>query len=114
MMENGVDAELISDEVTPEKRRRVYRCADGTYVKVHAVPASVAFGRLYWTMSGSHCDESGRALMANGATKIHHEKEGCGIQSDAPVDIRQAFDAACLVVVERVRIAVAHEQALAF
>lgn len=65
--------------------KRVWRCpATGIFVKTHAVRREVGYGRLKWDITGSLCDETGRALTdADGQPLIHVEAHGLSVQTDA-------------------------------
>jgi hypothetical protein len=98
----------------PEKpHRRVFSCEDGTFVKVHAKPHTVSFGKVQWTFTGSHCDEAGKAFPYGEGFAVHEQAHELVIASDAArteAEIAADFAAALEVCVTRVQLAVVNQR----
>lgn len=97
--------------------RRVWRCSSGIYVKTWASQKDVGFGKLQWTITGSHCDASGNAVARGTGYAVHTDAHDFIVESRNDVDasaraakMRDDYEAALLVVVKRVESAVVAEQ----
>lgn len=66
----------LRDLDDPEKPwRRVWRCPTGVYVKTHAKRRDPAFGVQMWEITGSACDETGKALpWSNGYAILNADR----------------------------------------
>lgn len=96
--------------------RRVYRCDDGTHVKVYAKAALGEFGRVQWTFTASHCDAEGNAFPYADGYAVHPDAHELTLASDSdltPEQIQQAFDESIGQVVHRVQRAVRNQRAAA-
>lgn len=107
----------LDDPAKPH--RRVWRCPSGVFVKTHAIPKDTGFGRLHWTVTGSQCDETGKALARGEGHAIHHlphelviESEGDMTPEQRQTYIAEQFQEALMVMVRRVEAAAINEQAV--
>lgn len=99
-----------------EPHKRFFLFDSGVRVKVHAVP-SPGFGMVQWRMTGSHCDEAGKAIPYARGYSIHPEPHELIIASEAdwtPEEraerIAAEFKEALGTVARRVEAAVLNER----
>lgn len=94
--------------------RRVWRCpATGVHVKTHARRRSSAVGEASWRISGSVCDENGRALIHAGKPAIVGRAYIFKVQSDADWLAEEAADRAAQDLDASTRLVVARVEAAA-
>lgn len=101
----------LDDPAKPH--RRVWRCeATGVYVKTHAIKMAEKFGRVGWKITGSLCDENGKALKDENEQPLVHARphQFIAMPSNDPnataeqqaAQLATDFDAALKYVVARV------------
>lgn len=101
----------LDDPAKPYKR--IYKCeATGVFVKIHADRKDVGFGKVKWSITGSQCDNTGKALTgAGGRPLVHIEPHGLSVLTDRGLrhadardllrDLINAADAEAIAVVRR-------------
>lgn len=105
----------LSSETEGDKTKAIFRCEgdDQTvFAKLHAVRQPRPFGEIGWTLSASHCDESGTALRDDDDTvRIAGAKHQVIITSETPEDVLSRLDEGMQMLAGRIFIAVANERA---
>lgn len=90
---------------------RHYRAASGRVIQIHTRRIDVGFGVAAWALTGSDCDDQGKALQHGAGHRIFAGANGEPLAHTVTVQADAAIDVAALLEAERIAFAARVERA---